>query len=98
MANKGEESKKETSLWPSEEEIKEYEKCIGGTPLLLMKDGILMDYFVIWLQVVLLKSMVSFGTGGVGKTYTLMQELSKLKLKEFDSDYSDINHHKNLTM
>jgi replication-associated recombination protein RarA len=32
------------------------------------------------------KSMVSFGTGGVGKTYTLMQELSKLKLKEFDSE------------
>lgn len=38
------------------------------------------------------KSLVAFGTGGVGKTYTLMQELKSLGLKEYDDDSHDINY------
>lgn len=88
--NKEEEPKKEQTYEPSEEEIKEYEKFI---PIPSVNER--WDTYGLFCNMVasgVTKSMVSFGTGGVGKTYTLMQELSKLKLKEFDSDYSDINH------
>jgi hypothetical protein len=79
---------------PSEEEIKEYEKSIP-TPSVNER----WDTYGLFCNMVasgVTKSMVSFGTGGVGKTYTLMQELSKLKLSsiinksENEITYSDI--------
>lgn len=75
---------------PSDEEVEEYEAAIPKPNVVERWDA--YSLFCNMVSTGITKSLVAFGTGGVGKTFTMMQELDNSGLKEFDSDANDINH------